>query len=332
VKIFIEGPYWAGLWTEIAADSLQQAGHTVAVSYHNRKNLHDRLVLAGKTLLPAASRKAAWIKRHRRQLQEAMSHEQWDILLSIQGTVDRQTLQQCRQRSPDLKVFFWWGDILTDQARTRISQAAVFSEQLLVSSRGTFDQLSPRYPMQLRYLPFGVSRRFHSVNHISAQDRQRFASEVAFVGTCYPERCELIRHLNTQLDVPVNVWGRGWRHCKDIQNHGALSLADSLKVHACAKISLNLHHTDTNNGFNMKFYEIPAAGGFQLCDWQPLLNETVLGRQTVACRSVAEFAEKTSYYLAHEQARKQIIAATSKTVFTTEDYTSKLARIFNPPS
>jgi hypothetical protein len=332
VKIFIEGPCWTGQWTEIVADALQQAGHTVAINHHNRKNLHDRLVLAGNILRPGTSRKTAWIKRHRRQLLEAMSHEPWDILLSIQGTVDRQTLQQCRQHSPDLKVFFWWGDILTKQARTRINQAAEFSERLLVSSRGTFDQLSPRYPNQLRYLPFGVSRRFHTVNNISAQDRQRFSSEVAFVGTCYPERCELIRHLNTQLDVPVSVWGRGWRHCKGIRSRGALSLADSLKVHACAKVSLNLHHADTNNGFNMKFYEIPAAGGFQICDWQPLLNETALGRQTVACRSVPEFAEKTRYYLAHEPDRKQIIATTSQTVFTTEDYSSRLAGIFNHPS
>ena len=82
----------------------------------------------------------------------------------------------------------------------------------------------------------------------------------------------------------------------------------------------------------MKYYEIPAAGGFQICDWQPLLEETALGRQTVACRSLAEFAEKTHYYLAHEQKRRQIVSATSQTVFIKEDYPSKLAELFNNPS
>jgi len=332
VKIFIEGPYWCGMWTEIIADTLRQAGHRVGICYHNRKTLHDRLALAGKTLLPGLNRKTAWVQRHRRQLREAMSHDQWDVLLSIQGTVDQQTVQQCRQRSPGLRVFFWWGDILTEQARVRISQAAEFSEQLLVSGKGTFDCLSPVYPEQLQYFPFGVARRFHTVGNISSRDRQRFSAAVAFAGTCYPERCELINYLNTKLDTPVRVWGRGWRHCKGVRSHGALSLADSLKVHACSSISLNLHHADTNNGFNMKYYEIPAAGGFQLCDWQPLLEETDLGRQTIACRSLAEFAEKTHYYLAHEQERRQIVAATSQTVFTTENYPSKLAEIFNTPT
>ena len=170
------------------------------------------------------------------------------------------------------------------------------------------------------------------MNNISTRDRKRFSAEVAFVGSCYPERCELIRYLNTQLDTPVRVWGRGWRHCKGVRSHGVLSLADSLKVHACSSISLNLHHADTDNGCNMKFYEIPAAGGFQICDWQPLLEETALGRQTVACRSLAEFAEKTHYYLAHEQKRRQIVSATSQTVFIKEDYPSKLAELFNNPS
>jgi hypothetical protein len=332
MKIFIEGPYWTGLWTEIIADALRSAGHTVGVSYHNRKTLHDRLALAGKTLLAGKDRKTAWARRHRRQLLEAMAHDQWDALLSIQGTVDQQTVAQCRQRSPDLRVFFWWGDILTDQARTRISQAAEFAEQLLVSAKGTFDLLSPLYPDQLRYFPFGVSHRFHTVGNISAQERRRFSAEVAFVGTCYPERCALIRYLNRQLDTPVSVWGRGWRHCKGVRSHGAVSLADSLKVHACSRISLNLQHADTRNGCNMKFYEIPAAGGFQICDWQALLEETTLGRQTVACRSHAEFAEKIHYYLGHEQERRQLVEATSQTVFTTEDYQPRLAGLFSDPS
>ena len=78
----------------------------------------------------------------------------------------------------------------------------------------------------------------------------------------------------------------------------------------------------------MKFYEIPAAGGFQICDWQALLEETTLGKQTVACRSFAEFVEKINYYLAHEQQRQQLAKAASETVFTTEDYTSRLVSLF----
>ena len=312
------------MWTEIIADALRNSGHTVDRRYHNRKTLTDRIALAGKTLRSGERRKNTWKQRHRQQLIAAMSHSRWDVLLSIQGTIDRHTANQLRQQSPHLRIIYWWGDILTGQAQLRINEAANFSDRLMLSYLGSYKALKPVYQDKLAYFPFGVSRQFHTVDKLSARDRKRFTSEVAFVGTYYPERCALIRYLNTQLDTPVSVWGRGWRKCRGIRHHSALSLADSLKVYHCSKISLNLHHVDTPNGFNMKFYEIPAAGGFQICDWQPLMNSTDLGKQTVTCCSLPEFAEQVNYYLAHEQERRKIVKENSQTVFATADYQTRL--------
>jgi hypothetical protein len=305
------------MWTEIIADSLRQSGHTVEYCYHNRKTLLDRAVLAGMVLRTGETRKNLWKRRHRQLLIKAMSHSQWDILFSIQGTIDQHTAYQLRQQSPHLRIIYWWGDILTGQALLRIKEAADFSDRLMVSCLGSYKALKPAYRDKLVYFPFGVSRQFHTADNLSARDRKRFTENVVFVGTYYPERCALIRYLNKQLDTPVSVWGRGWRKCRGIRHHGALSLADS-------RISLNLHHIDTANGFNMKFYEIPAAGGFQICDWQPLMNSTDLGKQTIACRSIPEFSEQVLYYLAHEQERQKILKENSQTVFATADYQTRL--------
>jgi hypothetical protein len=324
LKIFIEGPYWAGMWTEIITTSLRNNGHTVDSCYHNRKTLLDRAVLAGVSLRHGKQHRAAWRHRHRQQLLKAMSHSRWDVLLSIQGTIDQHTAKQLRQHSPHLKIIYWWGDILTEQAQRRIKEAAGFADKLLLSYLGSYKTLKPVYRNKLAYFPFGVSREFHTAGSLSAQDRKRFTAEVVFVGTYYPERCALIHYLNTQLDTPVSVWGRGWRKCRGIRHHGALSLADSLKVYHCSRISLNLHHVDTPNGCNMKFYEIPAAGGFQICDWQALMNSTDLGMQTVTCRSLPEFAEQVHYYLAHEQERQQQLKENSQIVFSTADYQTRI--------
>ncbi len=317
------------MWTEIIAAALRENGHRVDCCYHNRKTLRDRIALATSALRPGEDRKSAWNQRHRQQLLRAMRHSRWDMLLSIQGTLNRQTAEQLRQQSPRLRIIYWWGDILTKQAQARIDEAAGFADTLLVSYLGSYETLRPAYPDKLVYFPFGVSREFHSAGPLSARDRQRFTAEVAFVGTYYPERCALIRSLNTQLEKPVSVWGRGWRKCQGISHHGALSLADSLKVYRCARISLNLHHVDTPNGFNMKYYEIPAAGGFQICDKQPLMDTTDPGWQTVACRSPQEFAEQVKHYLAHEQQRRKIVAANSLAVFATADYQSRLSDLFD---
>ena len=317
------------MWTEIIAAALRRNGHRVDSCYHNRKTLRDRVALAASTWRPGKDRKNAWRQRHQLQLLQALHHSRYDMLLSIQGTLDLQAIEQARQQSPGLRIIYWWGDILTKQAQARIHEAAGFADRLLVSYLGSYQALKAFYPDKLVYFPFGVSREFHIPGPMFARDCQRHTADVAFVGTYYPERCALIRYLNTQLDTPVSVWGRGWRKCRGISHHGALSLADSLKVYRCSKIALNLHHVDTPNGCNMKYYEIPAAGGFQVCDWQPLMDSTEMGRQTVACRSLPEFAEQLKYYLAHEPQRKIIAAANTRAVFAMADYQARLDDLFD---
>jgi spore maturation protein CgeB len=327
LNILIEGPYWSGRWTEIIAESLRQLGHRVDYLYHNRKRFPDRLALAGRSLLHGADRDAAWRRRHLQRLVVHREAARADLLLSIQGKVDSDAVAKLRRQTPGLKVVFWWGDILTDKGLDSLRRAAGFSDRLLVSYAGSYEKLRPEFSEQLRYFPFGVNPAWHRVGNLSPREHHRFAADIAFVGTCYPERCELIRALNHALDRPVRVWGRGWRHCRGVRGHGALSLPDSLKVHACSRISLNLHHRRTDNGCNMKFFEIPAAGGFQICDRQPVMATTALGQQTVSCGSTDEFIDHIRYYLAHAAERDRIATATRDTVFATADYRDRLEQL-----
>ena len=316
------------MWTEIIADTLTRSGHQVEYCYHNRKQPSDRIVLIGSRLLPGMDRQSAWVQRYRKQLYQQLDKFRPDILLSIQGKIDVDTVERLRAKSLSPKIIFWWGDILTKQALERINLAAGFSDRILVSYKGIYEKLKPAYLDLLEYFPFGVSEHFHRPK-LSERDRKEFTADVTFVGTCYPERCDLIRYLNNILDTPVQVWGRGWRRCKRIGSKGPLSMQDSLKVHACSRISLNLHHRDTDNGFNMKFYEIPAAGGFQICDWQAVMEETPLGTRTTSCKNLPEYAEKIRYYLDHEETRKEAARIASNTVYTTASYPEMLGTLFN---
>jgi spore maturation protein CgeB len=324
VRIFVEGPWWCGEWTAISVATLKQLGHEVAFHYHNRRTLVDRLVLAADKLAhPAQSRSEAWTRRYQRHLLEAMNGGPWDMLLSIQGRVEGDTVLRLRRRSPALRVVYWWGDIWTEQAHRRIADASMFAHRILVSYRGVYDSLRCVHGEKIGYFPFAASPSFHRPGTISPRDRRRYAADVAFVGTCYPERCELVRYLNARLEKPVSVWGRGWRRCRGVRARGPLSLADMLKVYACSAVSLNLHHRDTDNGCNMKFYEIPAAGGFQICDRQAIMEETALGAATVRCRSAAEFADRISRYLASPRERRSIAERTTALVYANESYPAR---------
>jgi hypothetical protein len=327
MHIFIEGPRWAGMWTEIIATSLQQLGHSVEYLHHNVRSHADRLYLARHCWLQGEERSTAWAQRFRQRLLERMHGQQWHVLFSIQGKVDAITLQQLRRYSPGLRVIYWWGDILSAAALARIQDVAGFADRILVSYAGSHAKLERRYGQQLVYFPFGVAPAFHCVGTPGARERRRFGAEVSFVGTCYPERCELLRYLSSVLAVPVAVWGRGWRHCPGVRGRGALALRESQLVHACSKITLNLHHAGSDDGGNMRFREIPAAGGFQICDWQPALAATAPGRYTIFCRSQHEFAERIRYYLAHTEERLQLARTAHEAVMETAGYAPRLAAL-----
>lgn len=328
MRIFVEGPWWCGEWTAVSVDTLQELGHEVAFHYHNRRTLIDRISLAaGKLGRPGEARSAAWTRRYQPQLFHAMHGSGWDMLFSIQGRVQADTIHRLRGSSPDLRVVYWWGDIITDQATRRLAEAVEFSDRILISYRGAYDKLRAVHGEKITYFPFGVSPRYHQVEDLSWRDRRRYTADVAFVGTCYPERCELVHYLNARLENPVRVWGRGWRQCRGVRAHGPLPLADALKVHACSRISLNLHHRGTDNGCNMKFYEIPAAGGFQICDWQAVMEETAVGIQTVSCRSAAEFADRIAHYLACPQERQHLGEQTSAMAYAHETYLDRFRKL-----
>ena len=327
MNIFIEGPRWTGMWTEIIATALRELGHQVDYSYHNRKTALDRHTLAVLSLRSGSDRSHNWQQRQQQRLKDTLRNRRIDILLSIQGNIDRHTASELREHLPNLRVIYWWGDILTGKAHTRLREAACFADRILVSYLGSYQALQPTYGDQLQYFPFGASETFHTPGTISARDRKRFSKAVAFVGTYYPERCALIRHLNQHLETPVAVWGRGWRKCHGVKHRGALSLADSLKVFHCSKLSINLHHVNTPNGFNMKYFEIPAAGGFQLCDWQPLMTAPGTEQAGVACHSPDEFARQIDFYLGHEQQRQEFSQASQASVLATSRYRPRLATL-----
>lgn len=330
MRILVEGPWWSGKWTDITVSTLRQLGHKVDYLYHNRKTLADRARLAGNRLAALAGADASsWPDMARAHLLARVQAFRPELLLSIQGKLDRRTAHNLKQLLPDLKIVFWWGDILTDRARQQIDRAAQFADRILISYRGSLEQLQPLYGKQLQYFPFGTSARFHTATALSAHDQSRFAADVIFVGTCYPERCELVRYLNARLDQPVKVWGRGWRKCSGVHSHGALSLDNCIKAYATAGITLNLHHRETDNGFNMKFYEIPAAGGLQLCDWQPALQDSELGKLTSGCRTPEEFLERIRHLLAHPQEGRQLAAQATTAARTLETYESRFKNLLD---
>ncbi len=333
MRIFVDGPRFAGMWTEIVVDTLQCLGHRVDSRHHNARSLFARVgerALSVRARVVGKPKDRTWRDaRAKAKLVSALDDGTWDILFSIQGPLDADVAAQLKARNKNLKIVYWFGDVLNPSHEPALHAVKDTVDLLLVSYRGDYSGLQARGFRQLRYFPFGATSTFHSVDNFSAADRQRFASDVSFVGKCYASRCEAIGQLNEALERPVRVWGRSWRHCAEVAASSGVSLADSLKVHALSKIALNIHHQDTRDGMNMKFYEIPASGGFQITNWQPALEELPWRDVCVSFKNTSELVDKVRYYLANDKEREDVARQQHDAVYAHASYATQLSDVLS---
>jgi hypothetical protein len=305
MRIFIEGPHWMGKWTENVVSALEALGHDTGVHYHNSKPWRFRLMQAPRGLGRRLgwSRSADWPRESNRLLLEKMDGDRWDALLSIQGKVDGDTLATIRQRHPGIRIAYWWGDPLTDAVAAQLTALHPHVDMLALAAMGNLQRLAARGLERLLFLPFALSRQHHLDIVPSPAERRAYTCDVSFVATARADRCAAIRYLNGRLGFPIRVWGRSWRDCPGVRSGGRLSLEQCLKVYACSRISLNISgEFSLEDGFNMRFYEIPAAGGFQITEKRPSVTSG-WGRGVASFTDLDDLAARIQYYLAHDAER-----------------------------
>ena len=77
----------------------------------------------------------------------------------------------------------------------------------------------------------------------------------------------------------------------------------------------------------MKYFEIPASGGFQIVDHQPIMDEPLGDRGVASFRSADELIALVDHYLAHEDERAARAAASRRLVLEHDRYAPRLARL-----
>lgn len=171
--------------------------------------------------------------------------------------------------------------------------------------------------------------------------------DVTFVGQCYGDRPDYVRHL---LDAGINVrvWGARWEHVaapqpsanplRRIAGHakralfpppatatglpreiigGVLSDAEMIAFFSRSKINLGFSSCgDTHLGqerilqIRLRDFEIPMSGGFYLVEYMDELAEFFeIDREIVCYTSREELVDKIRFYLKNDSAREAIRVA-----------------------
>lgn len=161
--------------------------------------------------------------------------------------------------------------------------------------------------------------------------------EVSFVGQKHgrmPDgrflRSEIVNAF-LAAGLPVDLFGNYWDGYE--RWHGyVVDHQEIVNVFNQSRICLNLSnpwHYGTMPQIKGRHFEIPQAGGFQLCTpADDLESYFVEDKEIVVARSVPELVEKARYYLEHATERETIAAAGHRRMLQEHQWYHRLTDIF----
>lgn len=121
------------------------------------------------------------------------------------------------------------------------------------------------------------------------------------------ERTLLLQLLAEEHDLRLYTWDKE-RVPDGVKRYPSVDvMTESRKVFRASKINLNITLRSIPSGVPARVFDIMSAGGFVLSNWQEEIPELFEeGKEIATFRTPEELLEKTDYYLAHEEERKQI--------------------------
>lgn len=156
---------------------------------------------------------------------------------------------------------------------------------------------------------------------LSEVEEKKYNCDVCFVGTLSKSRQKILGKL---LDFNIKIWGDilpGEELEKKLNSvyKGTAHGLKTVKIYNASKIVLNFQPEDMSTGGNMRTFEIPACGSFQLVDRYDS-RWFVEGKEIVSFSDSTDLKRKIVYYLSHEKKRTSIADAGYKKAHTEHTY------------
>jgi spore maturation protein CgeB len=139
------------------------------------------------------------------------------------------------------------------------------------------------------WVPLAGDPHMHLVHSLSEADKQEYGADISFIGGWCPEREEALGIILAENQYKnVKIWGPDWkRRCSGNQKivkawQGRPLYGEKFaKVHAASRICLNIIDDTNYPAANMRFFEIPMAGGLQVCSLCPEMENEFRHGETI---------------------------------------------------
>lgn len=144
------------------------------------------------------------------------------------------------------------------------------------------------------------------------------------------ERLRMLRMLSDNFNVDIYT-GSDTSGMPDIHNRGfAKSLTEMPLIFNNSKININITAKSIRSGLSLRIFDVLGCGGFLITNYQAELPEFFeIGKDLVAYESETHLKELCSYYLEHDDERKEIARHGYETIKKYHTYDIRVLQIID---
>ena len=231
----------------------------------------------------------------------------------------------------DCTVALYWPDTLLNLKREQADAMPLYDLVATYSEKSIplFKALGSKSQV---WLPFAGDVSFLGK---PTADQTTYDYDVSFAGGWRPEREKALKSIieNTS-GLTVTIRGTSWeRFCKDKKilnccNPTPLYGQDFGDLIRSSRINLNVIDDTNYPAANMRFFEIPAAGGLQLSSECPEMTDIFRdGEHILSFKDEDEMLAKIEWVLANRQGAETIRAASHRLITTNHTYADRAEQL-----
>lgn len=309
-KILIVGPNFFG-YNDSVSDALKEKGHEVKVfnHYDGYKGIKNKLLCSKLSKLNITKFKDEYDKKLNQEILDIYNDFNPEVVLVIKGF--QMLPSTLAKMNKSIKVL-WMMDSVYRYPNV-LKNINLYDYRFMFENNDV-EKLKQEDVVSY-FLPLAADKnKYFPKNEINKD------IDILFIGSLYESRKEMFERLSKDFkDLNICVYGKYtdiknpksyFKYInKDIKRTFKNSYVASNEVndlYSRAKICINLHHEQSKDGCNPRFYEILASGAFQIVDY----NEYIInnyGDKIDNFKTYDELKSKIEFYLKNEDERKKSI-------------------------
>jgi hypothetical protein len=330
-KIMLVGHFGVGTLAQSYRSAFQQLGYEVScfdLGVSVEKNC--RFGAVGRKFnfyVPVE----AWIRKANREMVVKAS-DLTPALVIVVGTcpVSAGALAQIKA-SFEVTLVHIWPDTLVNLDSPLLECLPLYDLVCVYSHNavGPVKKLGARRPV---WTPLAGDPSMHGVPQCTASETAEYGADLTFIGGWRPEREAVLSSL-TRFDL--KIWGPDWgRRCRNnplvlkAWQGRALRGAEFAKAVASSKINLNIIDQTNYPAANMRFFEIPCAGGLQVCSPCPEMEHEFKHAETLFYyKDEDELSIQIRHLLDNSEVRERVKPAAYRKVMEKHTYFHRAKQI-----